>query len=274
MADTARAVSKSLSHDGLNRSYITYVPNTYDGTENFPVLMNFHGFSGDAGYHLTETNMQYAAHSNKFLLVYPQGALLEGEPHWNPCLPSADNKSDIDDLGFVEALLDQVSSDYLVDRNRVYAVGYSNGGMMSYGLAMHKSDLITAFGSVSGTMLDCGEQPNHPMPVIVMHGTNDFTIPYDGSSDTVSIETTIEYWNSFNNTNTTPVLTSASDVGEKGSSVEIERYQYSDGDNGSSVELYKIVGGGHDWVDLRFDGQRSGQILLNFFSQYDLNTLL
>jgi len=274
VADTAGAVSKSLSHDGLNRSYITYVPNTYDGTEKFPVLMNFHGFSGDAGYHLTETNMQYAAHSNKFLLVYPQGALLEGEPHWNPCLPSTDNKSDIDDLGFVEALLDQVSSDYLVDRNRVYAVGYSNGGMMSYGLAMHKSDLITAFGSVSGTMLDCGEQPNHPMPVIVMHGTNDFTIPYDGSSDTVSIETTIEYWNSFNNTNTTPVVTSASDVGEKGSSVEIERYQYSDGDNGSSVELYKIVGGGHDWSDLRFDGQRTGQILLNFFSQYDLNTLL
>jgi polyhydroxybutyrate depolymerase len=274
VADTARAVSKSLSHDGLNRSYITYVPNTYDGTEKFPVLMNFHGFSGDAGYHLTETNMHYAAHSNKYLLVYPQGALLEGEPHWNPCLPSADNKSDIDDLGFVEALLDQVSSDYLIDRNKVYAVGYSNGGMMSYGLAMHKSELITAFGSVSGTMLDCGEQPNHPMPVIVMHGTNDFTIPYDGSSDTVSIETTIEYWNSFNNTNTTPVLTSASDVGEKGSSVEIERYQYSDGDNGSSVELYKIVGGGHDWFDLRFDGQRTGQILLNFFSQYDLNTLL
>ncbi|RZO20970.1 MAG: DUF5011 domain-containing protein [SAR92 clade bacterium] len=274
VADTARAVSKSLSHDGLNRSYITYVPNTYDGTEKFPVLMNFHGFSGDAGYHLTETNMHYAAHSNKYLLVYPQGALLEGEPHWNPCLPSADNKSDIDDLGFVEALLDQVSSDYLVDRNKVYAVGYSNGGMMSYGLAMHKSGLITAFGSVSGTMLDCGEQPNHLMPLIVMHGTNDFTIPYDGSSDTVSIETTIEYWNSFNNTNTTPVVTSASDVGEKGSSVEIERYQYSDGDNGSAVELYKIVGGGHDWFDLRFDGQRTGQILLNFFSQYDLNTLL
>ena len=62
--------------------------------------------------------MHYAAHSNKYLLVYPQGALLEGEPHWNPCLPSDDNKSDIDDLGFVEALLDQVSSDYLIDRNK------------------------------------------------------------------------------------------------------------------------------------------------------------
>jgi poly(3-hydroxybutyrate) depolymerase len=70
------------------------------------------------------------------------------------------------------------------------------------------------------------------------------------------------------------MVTSASDVDEKGSSVEIERYQYSQGDNGSSVELYKIVGGGHDWFDLRFDGQRTGQILLNFFSQYDLNTLL
>ena len=84
VADTSDEVTKSLSYDDLNRSYITYVPNTYHGTEKIPVLMNFHGFSGDVGYHLTETNMHSAAHSNKYLLIYPQGAVLDGEPHWNP----------------------------------------------------------------------------------------------------------------------------------------------------------------------------------------------
>lgn len=274
VADTSRAVSKSFSYDDLNRSYITYVPNTYDETEKFPVLLNFHGFSGDAEYHLAETNMHYAAHSKKFLLVYPQGALLDGEPHWNPCLPSNDNKSDVDDLGFVEAMLNQVSTDYFVDTNKVYAVGYSNGGMMSYGLAMHKSDLITAFGSVSGTMLDCAEEPAHPMPVIVMHGTNDETLPYNGDTYYASIESSLEYWNSFNNTDETPEVTSASDVGEKGSFIEIERYKYGNGDRGSSVEHYKMIGGGHDWFNLSFNGQSTNNILLNFFSQYNLNTLL
>ena len=274
VADTASAVSKSLSHNDLNRSYITYVPNTYDGTKAFPVLFNFHGFGGDAGSYLVETNMHYAAHSNNYILVYPQGENdADGSSHWNPCPPSADNKSDVDDLGFVEALLSQVSSNYLVDNDRVYSVGYSNGGMMSYGLARHKSSLFAAFGSVSGTMLDCGEQPSHPMPVIVMHGTNDGTLPYDGNSYYTSIESTLDYWNAFNNTDASPKITSALDVGENGSSIEIERYEYGQGDKDSSVEHYKVIGGGHDWFNWSFDGQQTNNILLNFFSLYDLSAL-
>jgi polyhydroxybutyrate depolymerase len=145
--------------------------------------------------------------------------------------------------------------------------------MMSYGLARHKSSLFAAFGSVSGTMLDCGEQPSHPMPVIVMHGTNDGTLPYDGNSYYTSIESTLDYWNAFNNTDASPRITSASDVGEKGSFIEMERYEYGQGDKDSSVEHYKMIGGGHDWFNLSFNGQQTNTILLNFFSHYDLSAL-
>ena len=266
VAAAASAINKVIAHGGLDRSYIVYVPNTYDGTEAFPVLFNFHGFGGTADYFLAETNMRHTAHTNKFIVVYPQGSLLDGSPHWNPSVASADNKSDVDDLGFVEAMIAQLAVDYSVDTDRVYAVGYSNGGMMSYGLAAHKSNRIAAIGSVSGAMLDSGELPSHPMPVMKIHGTSDGTIPYTGGEYYNSVTSTLDYWVNFNNTNTNPIVSSTTDNG-----VTIERYQYTGGDAGVAVEHYKVIGGGHVWFDFSVAGQTSNDLIWDFFSQFDVN---
>ena len=91
-----------------------------------------------------------------------------------------DNKSTADDVGFVESMISEISSQYNVDMERIYAAGYSNGGMMAYGLANYKSDLIAAVASVSGTMLDCTGSTNHPMPVVHLHGTSDVLFPIMG----------------------------------------------------------------------------------------------
>jgi polyhydroxybutyrate depolymerase len=268
IASAARAESKNMSHDGDNRSYVVYVPNTYGGSEKFPVMLNFHGFGGQAQDYLNETDMRYSSHINKFILVYPQGTLSEGSSHWNPSLPSLDNKSDADDLGFVEALVNQLSLDYAIDLDRIYAVGYSNGGMMSYGLASHKSELLAAFGSVSGTMLATDVEPSHPMPVFVMHGTSDGTLPYNGSEYYSSVDSALDYWTNFNNTTTSPELNTETDKGST-----IEHYQYGQGDNGVAVEHYKIIGGGHEWFDLSFQGQGINELIWHFVSQYDINGL-
>ena len=97
--------------------------------------------------------MRSTADSENFILVYPQGSDLDGSSHWNAALNGGDNKSDVDDLGFIDALINKLSSENLIDLKRVYAVGYSNGGMMSYALGCYKSNLIAAIGSVSGYML-------------------------------------------------------------------------------------------------------------------------
>ncbi|MDG0973170.1 MAG: hypothetical protein P8O07_03345, partial [Crocinitomicaceae bacterium] len=65
---------------------------------------------------------------------------------------------------------------------RIYAVGYSNGGMMAYGLANYRSDLIAAVASVSGVMLDCTRPTSHPMPIVHLHGTSDGVLPYNGGN--------------------------------------------------------------------------------------------
>ena len=95
-------------HAGETREYILYVPNSYDGITEVPLLFNFHGYDGIASEYMTYADMRSLAESERFILVYPQGSALDGSSHWNPSLPSTDNKSNADDLGFIEALINQL----------------------------------------------------------------------------------------------------------------------------------------------------------------------
>ena len=259
---------QTIIHQGVNREYVLYVPDSYDGSFSVPVVLNFHGFSGDAYQYMNEADMRRLAEAETFILIYPQGLDLDGEPHWNACPNGGDNKSDIDDFGFIETLVEEVSSNYNIDLERIYAVGYSNGGMMAYGLANHKSELIAAVASVSGAMLDCTGPTSHPMPVIHLHGTDDFDLPYNGNNYYNSVQNTLDYWTNFNNTNSEPIV-NFDNSGE----IEIEHYIYNNGNNSVSVEHYKYIGGDHLWFMSSFQGQNTSELVWNFLSRYDLNGL-
>lgn len=261
--------AQSLVHDGINREYILYVPNSYDENSATPILFNFHGFGGSASQFISRADMRAEAELNSFILVYPQGSCLDGVPHWNPCPIGGDNKSSADDLGFFEAMINEISTEYNLDMERIYTAGYSNGGMMAYGLANYKSNLIAAVASVSGSMLDCLETPNHPMPVLHLHGTNDSVIAYDESSnDYNSVQSTLDYWTNFNNTVSTPTINS-----DNTSGMTIEHFVYDQGDNSVSVEHYKYIGGEHVWFSETYQGQNASKLVWNFMSRYDINGL-
>lgn len=269
--NTTGLFTRTLFHDGVTREYILYVSDSYDGSSKVPLMFNFHGFGGTAKQHLNYTDMRFLADTDNFILVYPQGSLLEGYPHWNSSLPSEDNKSDADDFGFVEALIDEISSNYNIDLERVYACGYSNGAFLAYSLACYHSDKIAAIGSVAGTMMDdiysdCSL--SHPMAMINLHGTSDDVVPYGGSKGFTAIDQVLEYWVSFNNTNTAPVINSINENG-----ITIEHYSYTDGDNNTSVEHYKIIGGGHVWFDIDYEGSNTSRLIWDFVSRYDINGL-
>ena len=138
-----------LNHEGVLRETLVYVPESYEGTQDVPLLLNFHGYGGYAANHLLTADFRQLAEEQTFLLAYPQGSLLDGSPHWNPSPPSATNKSTVDDFGFIESLLDNLSVTYRIDEERVYAVGYSNGAMLAFGLACYLGERIAAVGSVS-----------------------------------------------------------------------------------------------------------------------------
>ena len=120
----------SLNHNGLRREYIMYIPPNIESRENLPVIFNFHGYQGQANQFFNQTNLIDIANANGVVLVYPQGALLDGgATHWNAAPKNSSsnsfiNKSNVDDIGFFMTLLEEVNQNNILDLNRVYAIGY------------------------------------------------------------------------------------------------------------------------------------------------------
>ena len=260
--------TQTLTHDNEIREYISYVPDSYDGSSPVPLVFNFHGFGGKASDYMNYADLRALAESEIFILVYPQGSCLDGSSHWNSCPTGEDNKSDADDFGFVEAMINEIAAQYNINLERIYAAGYSNGGMMAYGLANYKSDLIAGVAVISGAMLDCTGPTNHPIPVIHLHGTADSVIPYNGNNDYNSVQSVLDYWIDFNNTISNPTI-SIDNSGE----IAIEHYQYGQGDNGSAVEHYKYIEGNHVWFSNTYQGENTAELIWNFISKYDINGL-
>ena len=267
-----------LNHDGVLREALVYLPKSSEGTEAIPLLLNFHGYGGSAANHLLTSDFRQLAEEQIFLLAYPQGSLFDGSPHWNPSPPSATNKSTVDDFGFIESLVDNLSANYRIDEKRVYAVGYSNGAMLAFGLAGYRGERIAAVGSVSGTMLtDIGNlcQPPQRTAVITLHGTQDYILPYytsdnvsnpkGDSSGSVSAEGVIEYWVDFNRTQSSPTEETMISSGQT-----VHSFVYAGGQEGVEVQHYQVIGGEHVWFDLQVAGFGTNELIWNFLSRFRL----
>ncbi|MBF88976.1 MAG: hypothetical protein CMG75_04810 [Candidatus Marinimicrobia bacterium] len=268
---------QTLSHDGLTREYYIYIPDSYDGSSEFPLILNFHGYGGDPLSQLYIADMRMLADSENFILVYPQGSPENGDGSntekdgylWNTMLPSDSNKSNADDFGFIEQLINEISSNYNLDQSRVYACGYSNGAGFSYSLACYLSDKIAAIGSVSGLMWEGVKttcNPTHPTAVISFNGTSDNVRPYDGIEDyLLSVDDMLNYWAGYNKINDSPL--------KKTVNTMVEHYIYSGGDQGVSLEHYKIIKGSHDWFEIKNEGSNINSLIWEFLSRFDLNGL-
>ena len=259
--------SLELRHDGQSRSAIVFVPASYDPSVSTALMLNFHGYGGTAGDHMMWADMRDLAEQDGFIVAYPQGTRLDGAPHWNAALPGGDNKSDADDLGFVRALVDEIGQTHPFDAERVYATGYSNGGMMAAALGCYASDVVAAVGMVSGQQLDTGRgcAPTHPTGFISLHGTEDGVLPYDDAGG-FSAQDAIDFWVDFNETSATPVTEQ-----DRSGGMTIEREVYAGGRNGVSVEHYRYVGGDHVWFDEEFDGADASELVWDFLIQFDRN---
>ena len=242
-------IDETLVHDGQTREYTFYVPSSYQGTADVPLLFNFHGGAGDIASQIAIANMSALAEADGFIVVYPQ-ALIDpnngGSTSWTHKPPT-----DVDDIFFVEAMIDALAADYLIDENRVYACGYSNGGEFTFELACRLSDRIAAIGVVARSMFidtfnSCS--PSHPTAVVTIHGTND---DYDGIifgdiTYYVSLDDVNSYWSNFNNTDPTPVIVPLPNTNTSDGST-VEHHSWNNGDDCVSVEHFKVNNGGHDW---------------------------
>ena len=276
-SNAQQTLNESMLHDGVTREYIVYVPAVYNGSSSVPLLFNFHGYGMSANNQMSYGNMRAVADTAGFILVYPQGTLFWGSPHWN--VGSWTLGSTADDIGFTEAMIDTLAANYNIDLNRVYSCGYSNGGYFSFVLACQLSAEIAAIGSVGGTMStetynSCN--PSHPTPVVTIHGTDDALVSYSGGNpnNSESLSDVNTYWANYNNTIVPPVVSTLPNIDTTdGSTAELSLFD--NGDNCTSVEHYKVIGGDHDWpgswgnMDINADA-----VIWSFVSKYDLNGLI
>lgn len=245
-----------LDHDGQSREYRVHAPPGYDGTVGLPVVFVLHGYTETNDQIETITQMTPAADARGYIAVYPQGR----STSWNAgnCCGSSASLG-VDDVGFVSAMVDAIDEAYCIDPKRVFAAGFSNGGMLSNRLACELSDRIAAFGPVAGPLAFDGCSPPRPVPMMEFHGTSDFVVPYDGGglSNAVSVDENVAFWVANNGCGTTPMVTF-----DKGDAT-CETYEGCQND--ATVTLCTLEGGGHQWPGGESAGP-GGEINMDIFA--------
>jgi len=238
----------------LERSYRVHVPPPTTTEKPVPVVLAFHGGGANAANMAVFSGLDDKADEAGFIVVYPEGTgRLARMLTFNAgaCCGHA-AATNVDDVAFTRALLDDLATVADIDERRVYATGMSNGAMMAYRLASELSDRIAAIAPVAGPMGTDECQPDRPVPVIHFHGDADEFAPFAGGrgrglsgTDFHSVEHSVDAWVEANGCNPTPTTTSIDDREEDGTTVKIAHHDA--GRDGAEVVLVIIEGGGHTW---------------------------
>ena len=273
-------LNQTLVHDGNNREYAIYIPASYDQSQAVPLLFNFHGGGGNIVDYMSSVDMRPIADTANFILVYPQAVPDPGNggaTSWMHKAPTT-----FDDVPFVEAMIDVIAAEYMIDDNRVYVCGYSLGGEFTYELACSLNNRIAAAGAVARTMQgetfnNCA--PQHPTGVLTILGTADGISDYNGITFNgiqyyMSAAETHEYWETANNCDANPTMSTIANTNTSDGST-VERYSWKDALGCTYVEHLKVINGGHDWPGVfgNMDIDASQEIW-SFVSRYNLSGLI
>ncbi|HEY4127708.1 MAG TPA: PHB depolymerase family esterase [Gammaproteobacteria bacterium] len=264
LAQAAGDPKLEIEYGGLDRSYLLHLPNPTPATPPAVVLV-LHGGGGNAESMAKQTGFDAEADKQGFIVVYPNGTD-ESRPlmnllgrsllTWNAgtCCGFA-RENNIDDVGFLRAVVTQVLKDNAADPKRVYATGISNGGMMAYRLACEASDVFAAIAPVSAVLEYQPCKPAQPISVFHIHGAKDENVPVAGGvgkkaiekEDRKPVQDTIDFW-----------------VKQDGCGVTVHSQEpgvlmtnYGGCQGGSEVSYFLIQDGGHSWPG----GQRISRIL-------------
>jgi polyhydroxybutyrate depolymerase len=210
----------------------------------------------------TNFGFEALADRNGFLLVYAE-AWSEGSqlgPEWNDCRGSTDQPAhleNVDDVGFLLQVLEDTAREWNIDRSRIYAAGVSDGGQMAYRIATEHPDRFAAIAAVVAQQPAEGNdsciRPRGPVSILVMNGTDDPIIPFDGGEASFyglfsagglqSTAETISHWKRVNS------------ISQRGARKELLDRDSADrskvireswvASSGHEVVLYSIIGGGH-----------------------------
>ena len=246
-----------LNHGGLQRAYLVHVPRGYDPAQPMPVLLALHGGGGHMELQADDERYGLIGKSERagFIAVFPNGysVLPRGRlATWNAggCCGAARDRQ-IDDVGFIRAVIADLARHLNIDAGRVYAAGMSNGGMMAHRLACEAADLLAGVAAVAGTDNTQSCTPARPIAVLQIHARDDDHVLFEGGAgpqafrdvskvtDFTSVPETMARWSRRNACGSTPLR-----ILERPGAY-CERYPGCRG--GAAVQLCVTESGGHSW---------------------------
>ncbi|MCJ7696299.1 MAG: alpha/beta hydrolase-fold protein [Anaerolineaceae bacterium] len=275
----ANRTNGRIMSSGELRKYLVYVPESYNPDEPVPLVITIHGFAQWPANQMRISQWNDLADEYGFIVVYPSGT---GFPlRWRVHSEDPESGDPEKEVLFISDLIDKLEEQYNIDPNRIYANGLSNGGGMSLLLACNLSERIAAIGGVAGAYVTPLEKcnPSRAVPLIVFHGVADPIVPFHGGpSGSFDIPfPDIPIWAGDyalkNSCDLKPIILLDSGA--------ITGVRYADCANGTTVEFFTIVDGGHTWpggeaLPEWITGKTSMEIdatglMWEFFSQYQVD---
>lgn len=259
VADEGKTLTKTLRHDGVERTYHVHLPPGFDKEKRAPLVIALHGGGGRGlrfDQSATKGTLTAAADERGVVLAFPEGIDRQWRDGRKEMLKS---RTHYDDVEFISTMIDNLIEAYGIDPQRVYATGISNGGFMSVRLAMDLSDKLAAVAPVTAQLSRAIEDktPELPISIMIVNGTKDPLVPFDGGhirifrfgrsrGEILSTAATVERFRRHNRCDGAPRKRKIADIDpDDGTTVEVETYE--GGEDGAEVVLVKVVGGGHTW---------------------------
>lgn len=231
--------TQHLAYGGLDRTYRVYVPRSANRAAAVPLVIVLHGGFGSGAQAEGAYGWDALADRKGFIVAYPDGY----RHSWNAgscCGPA--QRENVDDTGFLDAMISRIEEMYRIDRSAVAIAGMSNGAMMAQRMGCESTVPLRAVGSVSGTLAVPCAKPQR-LNFIEIHGAADKNIPFGGGTGrgaarvrTAPIEDVVAHWRA-NGDCAAPQTRVQGDV----------RAETATCADGKRVELIAIQGAGHQW---------------------------
>ena len=241
----------TLHVGGLTRTYIVHLPIAYTPGRAYPLVLAFHGRGTTASWMARRTYLNNVADEHRFLVVYPDGY----HEQWGDGRGHTPSERDgVDDVAFIEALIETLRTQLTIDARRIYATGISNGGFFSFRLGCLLADKIAAIAPVAATLpasLTTAPPASRPVPLLLIHGTKDRRVPANGGvmragGHILSTTESAAFWVRRNGCSPDPSITENLEA-RANDGTWVRRTRYPGCQPQASVELYTIVNGGHTW---------------------------
>jgi polyhydroxybutyrate depolymerase len=243
---------------GDRRNYLVHVPKTYQRNIPVPLLMVLHGGGGSSTFASRVHGWQALSQREECLVVFPEAmpedperpATFRENPRiWNDGgTQTAVAKRNVDDVGYLNLVLDDVLGNFAVDTRRIFATGFSNGGSMTFRVGVELSDRLAAIAPVAGHLCIRDPRPARPLSMLYIIGTKDPLNPVNGGFAETPwgarrprppvMESILEWIR---------VIKASSQPAHIQMHDGVTRVLYGPGETGCEIQYYTIEGQGHEW---------------------------